>query len=386
MKSDKNKISVLMISLDLQILQPEYSTAQERHLEYAQAFEELHVIVLSSKRDHLPEKIKPEFHQANLHVWATHSLWKPLAVIQAILIARRINQLQKIQVVSAQDPLATGLTAWLISLVLNIPWNLQFHSSFFLTEFHQPQNLLQSLVQRWVLWLTKQAQTIRTVSQEVRQTLINRLNLDAASVVWIPMMTEIRYFQRSVKPITKPRRLINVGRLVPAKNQLALIQALQVVMKTYPDIHLTIVGDGALRHRIEAAIKALNLERSITLTGSLSKKQVRAELHRADAFVSVSLFEGFGVAMIEALAAGLPLVSTNVGVVKDLLIDQKHVSVISSSNPDDISHRLFQVLKEPKKLYTQAREGQKLVQTTFDQQKLVKDWIELLYQTSEYQK
>lgn len=115
---------------------------------------------------------------------------------------------------------------------------------------------------------------------------------------------------------TEPRWLIAVGRLDYQKDPLLMVRAFSEVEKEFPDIHLVWVGAGVLKDEVMNEIRALGLSDKMTLAGLLRPDEV-ADLHRAgDMFVMSSAYEGMPIALIEAMACGLPAVTTDVGEVR----------------------------------------------------------------------
>lgn len=108
-----------------------------------------------------------------------------------------------------------------------------------------------------------------------------------------------------------------VGRIVPIKNHALFLNAAQRVREDIPNAHFVIVGDGELRANVEAQVSALSLQEAVTFTGFL--RDLRPVYADMDALVISSDNEGTPVSIIEALAAGVPVVSTAVGGVPDLL-------------------------------------------------------------------
>jgi colanic acid/amylovoran biosynthesis glycosyltransferase len=117
----------------------------------------------------------------------------------------------------------------------------------------------------------------------------------------------------------RPVRLLSVGRLTPAKGQLLLVQACAVLGREGLDFTLTVVGDGPDRARLEAAVAEHGLQPRVHFTGSLNQAEVRAELARADAFVLPSLAEGIPVVLMEAMASGVPCVTSPVNGIPELI-------------------------------------------------------------------
>jgi len=104
-----------------------------------------------------------------------------------------------------------------------------------------------------------------------------------------------------------PRLIVSTGRLVGYKGHEVLLRALKEV-----DATLIIVGKGPLRENLEAASRNLGIDKRVTLAGWLDRSKMKVLLHaaRVFAFPSISVAESFGIAQLEAMAAGLPVVNT----------------------------------------------------------------------------
>ena len=114
-------------------------------------------------------------------------------------------------------------------------------------------------------------------------------------------------------------RLVSIGRFSEQKGQLVLVEAMAQIVAQHPDARLSLVGDGEMRPEIEAAIKSHGLEANITLTGWLSEQEVRAELARAQALVMPSFAEGLPMVIMEAMAAGRPVIATSIAGIPELV-------------------------------------------------------------------
>jgi glycosyltransferase involved in cell wall biosynthesis len=115
------------------------------------------------------------------------------------------------------------------------------------------------------------------------------------------------------------RVLAFVGRLDRQKDPLLLLEALLPLMAADASLRLLMVGDGMLRAQVEAAVAAAGAEGRIVLTGACHGEEIATMLRAADLFVMSSAYEGMPIAVLEALASGLPVVSTPVGEVPSLL-------------------------------------------------------------------
>lgn len=118
------------------------------------------------------------------------------------------------------------------------------------------------------------------------------------------------------------RWLLMVGRLDAQKNPMLLLAALQRLFKSgQQDVNLLIVGEGQLRSQMEGVINQTGLADRVRLLGTKSIDEVAELLHTADLFVMSSAYEGMPMAVIEALASGVPVATTRVGEVALVLND-----------------------------------------------------------------
>jgi len=136
---------------------------------------------------------------------------------------------------------------------------------------------------------------------------------------------------------------INVARLVKEKDHQTLLAAMRTVVAKHPESRLLLVGDGPLRGEVEATIERLNLSDHVTILGH--RTDVHALLQCADAFVLSSSREGSPNALLEAMAMGLPCVSTDVGGVPDLIPSQEEGSVVPAGNASALADAMSSLME-----------------------------------------
>lgn len=112
-----------------------------------------------------------------------------------------------------------------------------------------------------------------------------------------------------------------VGRLTVQKGQKYLIDAVSTLRENFPQIVLLIVGDGLLRGEIEKYIRTLGLEGNVILLGT--RRDIPQLLSAMDIFVLPSLWEGLGTAVIEAMAAGKPIIATDIPPLREIINSEK---------------------------------------------------------------
>jgi len=140
------------------------------------------------------------------------------------------------------------------------------------------------------------------------------------------------------KPLPQKEKLafeiVCVGRLVPAKGQHILLRAFSLVRSKGYSVHLTFIGDGPDRPTLEREVSERDLAAHVTVLGSLNHDQTRERVSHADIFALASFAEGVPVALMEAMAMGIPCVSTVVAGIPELIRDKIDGLLVPASSVD----------------------------------------------------
>lgn len=174
-------------------------------------------------------------------------------------------------------------------------------------------------------------------------------------------------FTFSERPMDKPTpELLCVGRLSSAKAQTILVQACAQLRDRGVAFHLTMVGQGPDRPRVEQAIRDHHLGEHIHLTGALNQEAVRAQFAKADIFVLASLAEGIPVVLMEAMSSGVPCVSTPVNGIPELIQHERTGLLATPGDVDSLAEQLARLIAEPALRRQLARAALLKVQADFD--------------------
>ena len=145
-------------------------------------------------------------------------------------------------------------------------------------------------------------------------------------------------------PDIKHPRIICVARLHDQKDPLTLVRA---VPHLRSGAQVVIVGDGPMRHEVEAEIDRLGVRGQVHLVGAVPRDRVPAYLAASDAFVLPSLYEELGTAVIEAMQAGLPVVASEAGGIPSLVKHEVTGLLVPPQSPVELAEALDRVLNEP---------------------------------------
>ncbi|OGG51674.1 hypothetical protein A3C18_03485 [Candidatus Kaiserbacteria bacterium RIFCSPHIGHO2_02_FULL_54_11b] len=226
-------------------------------------------------------------------------------------------RLQRPDVVSAQDPFFTGLIAWVIAWMRGSKLHLQIHTDLFDTQFtsHSPGNRLKLLLARSLL---SQATSIRVVSKRIADSL--KARGVKAPITVLPVFIDLENLKKA-EPLDKRARYPNfkkivlvVARLEKEKNVTASIRAFAEIAKADATAGLVVIGSGSERVSLENLAKELGVEKKVVFEGAQDPFPF---YKAADLLLLTSSYEGFGMVLIEALAAGSPVVSYDVGLARE---------------------------------------------------------------------
>ncbi len=172
-------------------------------------------------------------------------------------------------------------------------------------------------------------------------------------------------------------RLVGVvARLQPVKGHRYFIEAASRISSVEPNAHFVIVGDGALRPEIEAQVSRLGMNNRVHLLGDRSDAALIVA--GLDIVVQSSLHEGLSNSVMEAMAAGAPVVATAVGGTTELISDSKTGFLAPPANSEALAQRILSVLRNPGWGAEMAARGRKHVLDQFSAKRMVES-VERLY-------
>jgi glycosyltransferase involved in cell wall biosynthesis len=162
------------------------------------------------------------------------------------------------------------------------------------------------------------------------------------------------------------KRLLIVGRMASVKGIPVLLDAIKRLRSTHPDLNLTVVGDGPERASFEQHARDLGIEACIDFVGYQSQAEVRKRLCATDVFVLPSFAEGVPVVLMEAMAAGVPVVATRIAGVAELVDDGRSGLLVPPGDTGALAAAIDELLTDPDKRAAFGRAGREKVATEFN--------------------
>ncbi len=209
----------------------------------------------------------------------------------------------------------------------------------------------------------RQADQVVAISQAIHEELLTA-GYEPARVVKIPNgvpVPEVPWTRRvgwTDAPVA-----VSVGRLSPEKGHANLLEAWRLVRHHKSRARLILVGDGPERPRLEELIRMLDLSGSVRLAGTQAK--VEPFLREADLFVLPSHEEGMSVALLEAMALGMPVVATAIPGNRKLMADFKNGRLCRVDDPESLARTILEQWADADRAIHMGRAARMLVQKNF---------------------
>lgn len=169
-----------------------------------------------------------------------------------------------------------------------------------------------------------------------------------------------------------------VARLDPVKDLLSLLDAFAIVRTHVPDALLVVVGDGPEREALERRAAQPDLAGAVRMTGFRS--DVRALLPAADIYVSSSISEGVSITILEAMAAGVPVVATAVGGTPEVLALDTGGRLVPARSPQRLARAVIALAGNPAQRAAIGAEGRRRVETAFTLDRMVAEYARIYRQ------
>jgi glycosyltransferase involved in cell wall biosynthesis len=287
---------------------------------------------------YLPEKLETlQKEDGGITVaWQKHPLTRlaiiPFILAQAIAILRFSKDCD---IIHANWSLS-AFSTWLSKPFHRKPYVVTVHGSDIFKGSSIP---VVSTLTRICL---NSAHHIIAVSSALQQALIT-LGVDLEKITVISNGVNLDTFHPSNDP--PGDNILFVGNLAESKGIEYLIKAMPGILQRLPGYRLTIIGDGPKRQDLEHLARSLEIQASIDFLGSLPQPVVGEWMRKSKIFVLPSLNEGFGIVLLEALASGLPVVGTEVGGIKDIILPEVG-ALVPPANPERLASAILNILAD----------------------------------------
>jgi len=211
---------------------------------------------------------------------------------------------------------------------------------------------------------------------DIEKERIEKLGIDPTKISVIHNGVDTTLFVPvSAKKPKDRKQIIWVGRYVQGKGVEYLIEAFSQVLKKIPNAHLTLVGDGPEKTEIEEKIQNLQIQSSVTLLDDVDNADLPRMYIQSNVFVLPSLMEGVPRTLLEAIACGTPVITTNLPHLRNIVDGAGFV--VPPQNPQVLSEAIITILENSSLAEKMGQSGRTKIELWYSWQDTVKKTLEL---------
>jgi len=360
---------VLMISLDTSLLGNPHGNTVQRHVEYARRAGEVSVVVYN------PSSQAKSITRLSEHL-AVYPANVPAPLLfpaPAFRIAARVHRERPADVVTTQDPFSTGLVGLALKWRFGIPLDVQNHSSFFDNRDWIRERPLRNRVFHVLgRFVVRRADTNRVLTEGEKRHY-RAMGIPDERVTVLPTPTHVDIFAAPVPQAAldalrarldlSPENpvVLWVGLPVGFKHVELLLDAFARVHDALPAARLVLAGDFSGRPDLAARID----RDAVRLAGRVAHEDLPPLYALADVYAHSSRYEGFGKVLVEALAAGTPVVATRSDGA-EAIVRHGENGLLADHTPESLGDAILGLLRDPARARALGAAGQADALARFD--------------------
>jgi len=341
-------MKIISIGSDIKLFE-ENSQSRVKQIEYGKLFDRVDIIVFSNKS----QNFKTIQISDNVFIHPTNSRNKLFYVFDAFNIGRKIIKEFKSDVVSTQDPFESGLVGLKLKFLCELALQVQVHTDFSNKYFilHSPLNVIRFIMAEVILSF---ADSVRVVSDRVKKSVHNLPEHISLLPVYIPILalpTERIYEKDAISILT-------VSRLEKEKDLKTAILAFKKLIDSGISAEFIIVGDGMERKSLEDFAKNLELSSKVIFKGWQNPQSYYS---RADIYISTSLYEGYGMSIVEASQHASALVISDAGI-SDYFVNGESAFIVKPRDVNGFADALKKLALDSDLRKKMGEKAKKIVQ------------------------
>lgn len=298
-------MKILSISIDRTVCDPA-SSAARRQVAYFQGHEARIIALASGSSTEIV--LAP-----SIVVERIGGRSKPWIFIRALVRMFTLSCGEKIEIVTSQDASYSGFLAWLFSRLHHVPFIVQLHGNYLDNPQWIKQKKSHGLLNALSKWIVRRADGVRCVSERLRRQVVAEFGVSTERTFSMPICTDLSVFSPQGERKEDGPYVLFVGRLHEEKEPFLLCDIMIPLLQQDPALKLVIAGTGHLRDAIEQRFVSVGLQQQVVFAGHLAPTDLAVWYRSATCLLHPSSWEGWGMVMIEAMACGCPVVTTDTG-------------------------------------------------------------------------
>ncbi len=237
------------------------------------------------------------------------------------------------------------------------------------------------LARRVDAWVARQARMVIAISSEAKAFLETNYGLSSERIRIVHNAADVDRFAnlpREDVAGTAPDgelRMVYVASLHPRKGHRHLMEAMRILKQRGKRVRVLLVGDGEERAMLEQLVRETGIDDCVSFLGW--RQDVDAVLATAQLYVHPALEEAFGIAIAEAMAAGLPVVASRTGGIPDVVADGVTGFLVPAADGEALAERLCRLIDDPRLRATMGAAGRARALALFSPHKLARSYAEV---------
>lgn len=317
------------------------------------------------------------FGNVYLHISPWPLIFHPLWFLKKGI---EIYKKQKFDLMTVQEfpPFYNGIGARLLWQFIRVPYVLEIHHiPGYPRAADAKEEIYRSLAKLFIEYDAKKARAIRVVNQGQVPKFLIEAGVPKEKIVYIPSVyLDTQIFQPI--SVSKEYDLIFIGRLESNKGIKLLLEAIVNIKCQMPNVKCLVVGDGSLKEYLSLEICHLSLQNNIIMYSfAKDSNEIAHLLNKSKVLVMPSYNEGGPRVVVEALACGVPVLATEVGIVPDLASTNKPGLIKIDWDAEDISQKAGELLSNTH-YYQEQKRGALELARPFEKKTAIKNYAQKL--------
>ncbi|HAQ38161.1 MAG TPA: colanic acid biosynthesis glycosyltransferase WcaL, partial [Saprospirales bacterium] len=266
-------------------------------------------------------------------------------------------QIKKVEHIHAHYASHPALAAWIINKISGITYSVTIHSH----DIYDCHAMLDIKLKDALFLAPISYYNIKYLEELLGKWVKEKCHVVRCGV-------DLEKYESSQKTVDSKDgvfKILQIGSLHWKKAQVYLVQVMASLRKRGVPFHLTIIGEGQERTSIESEIKKHQLENHITLVGAKRQDEVARILPQSDCYVQSSVSEGIPVAIMEAMACELPVVSTKITGIPELVLDGETGILVPANDVANMANALEKLYNDPNLCLAMGKRGKNWVAEEF---------------------
>lgn len=201
--------------------------------------------------------------------------------------------------------------------------------------------------------------------------------INIKNVIYMPNGVDLEKFNKKKTNKTNKTIFLFVGRLEKQKGLIYLINAINILKVNNSNFEVHLVGTGTEEAYLKELVSKFNFKKYIKFIGKKTSQETTTYYVNSDVFILPSIWEGFPLTLLEAWAASLPVIITNVGGVSKICTNKKNALIIPSQSPEKIAEAMLSLIKNKKLREKLGKNGRKLVEEKYSWEKVAKKFVSI---------